>query len=91
HDPVAGHLLSVALTESGRWAEARAVREELLARDGGEAWQPWYWLVELRARTGDTLGARAAADSARVRAADPDARRLIDSLVVSLTGPIGPL
>ncbi len=91
HDAVAGHLLSVALTELGRYPEARAVREELLARDPGDAWQPWYWLVELRARTGDTLGARAAADSARIRARDPSARSVIDSLVTALTGSIEPL
>lgn len=91
HDPVAGHLLSVALTELERYPEARAVREELLARDPGDAWQPWYWLVELRARTGDTVGARAAADSARSRALDPSALAVIDSLVAALTGANEPL
>lgn len=90
-DPVAGHLLSAALAEQGRWAEARAVREELLARDGGDAWQPWYWLVELRARTGDPVGARAAADSARARVVDPRSRALIDSLLAAVTAPFGPL
>ncbi|MEK9502892.1 tetratricopeptide repeat protein [Gaopeijia maritima] len=90
-DPVAGHLLSVAWTELGQWADARAVREEMLARDPGAAWQPWYWLVELRARTGDLPGARAAVDSARARSSDAQVHAVIDSLFDAVAGGAKPL
>lgn len=85
-DPVAGHLLSVAWTELGRYADALDVREDMLARDPDQAWQPWFWLMELRGRTGDTSGAAAAADSARARTADPGARAVIDSVLHAVTG-----
>lgn len=90
-DPVAGHLLSVAHAELGQWEDARAVREELLARDPGDAWQPWFWLMELRGRTGDTVGVRSAADSARSRTSDPGVRTVIDSVLIDLTGGQEPL
>jgi tetratricopeptide (TPR) repeat protein len=90
-DPVAWHLLSVGLAEQGEWAAARDAREALLLREGREAWQQWFWLIELRARAGDAEGARAAADSARARTAVPIQVRQIDSVLVALTGGGGPL
>ncbi len=90
-DGVAWHLLSVALAEQGEWAAARDAREALIERDGGAAWQNWFWLIPLRARAGDADGARAAADSARARTSGPLQLRQIDSVLVAALGGTPPL
>jgi len=82
-DATAPHLLSAALTRQERWAEAAEARERMLALNPGP-WQPWFWLAELRARAGDPEGARAAADSVRVRTEAPEALQQLDSLAVEL-------
>ena len=80
-DLASRHLLSVSLAARDRWADAARAREELLAVGERTAWQQWFWLVELRGRAGEIDGARAAADSARLRAPGVDQVRQIDSVL----------
>jgi len=86
-DLAAWHLLSVSHAARGEWSDARSARESLLERGSREAWQQWFWLTELRARSGDPIGALAAADSARLRTEVLTVQRQIDSLVVALELP----
>ncbi|NNK64721.1 MAG: hypothetical protein HKO98_16090 [Gemmatimonadetes bacterium] len=90
-DPVSLHLLSAAEGERENWRAARDARERLVRGAPGEAWQQWMWLIELRGRTGDPEGARAAADSARRRSPSPEGLRQIDSLTVVFGGKAAPL
>jgi len=79
----AHHLLSVSLAQQERWEAAAEARVRMIALDPAP-WQPWFWLAELRARAGDLPGARAAADSVRIRTEAPNALRQLDSLAVNL-------
>lgn len=87
-DRTALHLLSAALAGQERWTEAVEARERVIELGEGRAWQQWFWLIELRARAGDSEGAREAADSARIRAPGADAVRQIDSLSTAFVGAL---
>ena len=82
-DATAHHLLSVSLARQERWVEAAEARQTMIALDPGP-WQPWFWLAEVRGRAGDRAGARAAADSVRVRTDAETALRQVDSLATAL-------
>ena len=76
-DPVISHILSSALAEEGRFAEAIPWRENAIRNGEGDNWEQWSALARLRLTTGDTLGASVARDSARARATSGDETRRI--------------
>ena len=79
-DPVPRHLTASALESLGRYAEAAETRMEVIRLGGRESWQQWLSLGRLRLAQADTVGARAAGDSARALAPSESVRR-IDSLL----------
>ncbi|MEZ4417454.1 MAG: tetratricopeptide repeat protein [Gemmatimonadota bacterium] len=81
---VSRHLLSDLYRRLGRYPEAVAEREAAIAEGEGEHWQQWYWLADLRALAGDTVGARTALDSARTRLPEGTDPLQIDSLEAAL-------
>jgi tetratricopeptide (TPR) repeat protein len=85
-DPVSHHLLAWALTEQGRWDEAVEARRGAIEHGEGDYWQQWLSLAWLEAFAGDTVAARAAMDSALVRARTPGTRRRLDSLRLEVLG-----
>lgn len=85
-DPVRHHLLAWALAEQGRWEEAAQARLGAIAHGEGDYWQQWVSLAHLEAASGDTASARAALDSARVKAVSQGGSMQVDSLYVTLLG-----
>lgn len=85
-DPVRHHLLAWALTEQGRWAEAAEARKGAIAQGEGDYWQQWVSLAALEANAGDTAAARAALDSARVKAVSTGGIHQVDSIYVAIMG-----
>jgi tetratricopeptide (TPR) repeat protein len=83
-DPVRHHLLAWALAEQGRWDEAAEARLRTITRGEGDYWQQWVSLAYLEAYAGDTVAARVALDSARVKAGSRGGRRQVDSLRAEL-------
>jgi tetratricopeptide (TPR) repeat protein len=78
------HVLSRALAAQGRFAEAFQARLAAIRNGEGGHWEQWGWLAELELALGDTAGARAALDSARLRGSSPSVSRQIDSFFVGL-------
>ncbi|MEQ9401782.1 MAG: hypothetical protein RJQ04_21630 [Longimicrobiales bacterium] len=89
-DPVRHHLLAWALAEQGRWEEAAEARLGAIAHGEGDYWQQWVSLAHLEAQAGDTAAARAALDSARVKAVSQGGGQQVDSLYVTLLGDAVP-
>jgi tetratricopeptide (TPR) repeat protein len=85
-DAVPHHLLAWALAEQGRWREAEEARQGAIAHGESEYWQQWVSLAYLRHQAGDTTAAKAALDSALVRAHSTYARRQVDSLREAFRG-----
>ncbi len=85
-DPVRHHLLAWALAEQGRWGEAAEARLGAIARGEGDYWQQWVSLAYLHIQSGDTVAARVALDSARVKAVSAGGGLQVDSLYVTLLG-----
>ena len=85
------HLLAWALTEQGRWDEAAQARRGAIEHGEADAWQQWVSLAYLRHRAGDTAEARAALDSAAVRARSRLARYQVDSLRAAFLGGVLPV
>ncbi|HSG07813.1 MAG TPA: tetratricopeptide repeat protein [Longimicrobiales bacterium] len=83
-DAVREHLLAWALAEQGRWEEAATARQAAIALGEGEHWEQWVSLAHYRAQAGDTVAARTALDSARVRAGTKRALQEVDSLAGTL-------
>jgi tetratricopeptide (TPR) repeat protein len=83
-DAVRHHLLAWALWKQGRWAEAAEARKGAIAQGEGDYWQQWVSLAYLEASAGDTTAARAALDTARVKAVTKSGRRQVDSLSSAL-------
>ena len=81
---VSHHLMSWALSQQERWAEAADARRRVIEL-GEDVWQQWTWLADLHARAGDQAAARAALQSALERAGTDEERAQIDSLAVRLT------
>ena len=81
---VSHHLMSWALSEQGRWAEAADARRRVIEL-GEDVWQQWTWLADLQARAGDSDAARAALQTAHERAGTDEERAQIDSLAMQLT------
>lgn len=84
------HLLAWALAAQGRWTEAADARLGAIERGEGGAWEQWTSLAYLRTQAGDTTAARAALDSALLRAESRSARREVDSLRAVYLGPADP-
>lgn len=82
--PVQHHILSRALAAQRRFAEAREARLAAIQNGEGDHWEQWGWLAELELALGDTAGARAALDSARLRGASLRLSRQIDSFFLGL-------
>jgi tetratricopeptide (TPR) repeat protein len=80
---VSHHLMSWALSQQGRWAEAADARRRVIEL-GEDVWQQWTWLADLRARVGDPDGALAALQSARERAVTDEDRVQVESFAVQL-------
>lgn len=87
HDVATWHLLAGALTAVGRWPEAAAARERVLAEGESAYWQQWLSLARLRLTAGDTTGARAALDSALARAPHTEVEERIEAAFVPLPRP----
>lgn len=85
---VSHHLMSWALSEQGRWAEAADARRRVIEL-GEDVWQQFVWLADLSARAGDLDAARAALQSARERAGTDEETAQIDSLAARLRMPAG--
>ena len=85
-DPVRHHLLAWALAEQGRWVEAAAARERAIELGEGDYWQQWVSLAQLRAFSGDTVAARVALDSARVKAVSDSGAEQVNALYIDLLG-----
>jgi Tfp pilus assembly protein PilF len=85
---VSHHLMSSALSEQGRWAEAADARRRVIEL-GEDVWQQFVWLADLRSRAGDLDAARAALLSARERAGTDEEKAQIDSLAARLRMPTG--
>jgi tetratricopeptide (TPR) repeat protein len=85
-DAVRHHLLAWALASQERWDEAAQARKGAIAQGEGDYWQQWISLAYLQAYAGDTVAARAALDSARVKAVTRSGRRQVDSLGAALLG-----
>ncbi|MEQ8330230.1 MAG: hypothetical protein RH859_07125 [Longimicrobiales bacterium] len=73
-NPSMHHLLAQALGALDRPADAAAARRASLEAGFADRWRSWYLLAGDLAAAGDTAGARAALDSAAVRAAGPEER-----------------
>jgi hypothetical protein len=78
-------LAARAYGAEGRWAQAAEAGEGAMARGDDDGWWPWYSLAYLRARAGDTDGARAALDSARGREIPRAAERQMESVLAGDT------
>jgi cytochrome c-type biogenesis protein CcmH/NrfG len=81
---VSHHLMSWALSEQGRWAEAAEARRRVIEL-GEDVWQQWTWLADLLARSGDPDAALAAVQSARERAGTDEERAQVEAFAVQLT------
>jgi predicted Zn-dependent protease len=71
------HILAGSLAEVGQYAEAIRWREITIANGEGDSWEQWLALARLKLSVADSVGARAAADSARAKAATPEQIQLI--------------
>lgn len=80
---VSHHLMSWALSQQGRWAEAAAARRRVIEL-GEDVWQQWTWLADLQARAGDPDAALRALQSARERASTDEERAQVESFAVQL-------
>ena len=87
-DRVSNHLLAWSLTEQGRYGEAAQARRAAIELGEGDYWQQWVSLAELEAFNGDTIAARIALDSARVKAVSEGGIRQVVSLYVELLGSL---
>lgn len=77
------HLVAMGYRERAEWDRALFHRRRAIELGEGGRWQQWEWLAELQRRVGDSAGAVASLDSARVRTVDPTVRRRLDSLLES--------
>ncbi len=84
-NPSAHHLVAESLAAAGRWNEAVRARRRSLEHGFADRWRAWATLAGELGAVGDTAAARAAVDSARLRAVTPDARARLDSLARALT------
>ncbi|MFQ5536161.1 MAG: tetratricopeptide repeat protein [Gemmatimonadota bacterium] len=71
-NPSMHYLLAQALHAQGRYEEAAAERRRALALGYADRWRSWLRLSNDLALAGDTVAARRALDSARVRALQVD-------------------
>jgi len=85
-DRVSNHLLAWALTEQGRYEEAIVARQAAIDLGEGDYWQQWVSLAYLEAYSGDSVAARVALDSARVKAVTEGGIWQVDSLYMELLG-----
>lgn len=85
-DRVANHLLAWALLEQGRYGEAVVARRRAIELGEGDYWQQWVSLAYLEAYAGDTAAAKAALDTARLRAVTMGGSQQVDSLYLQLLG-----
>ncbi len=88
NDSLCYHLLAWAYAREGRWDDASEARRQAIARGEGDYWQQWESLAFLEWHRGDTTAARAAFDSAEVkaRATGRSAVERVDSLRGALLG-----
>jgi hypothetical protein len=84
-DPTRHHLLAWSLAAQGRWDEARAARAraESFPQGGIVFWHRWMYQAYERREAGDTLGVRAALDSAWASIATTRGRQAMDSARVA--------
>jgi hypothetical protein len=78
------HILSRSLAAQGRLDEARDARMGAIRQGEGVYWEQWGWLAEVELARGDTAGALAARDSARIRASTPSLSGQFDSFFSAL-------
>jgi len=84
-DPASSHLLAQSLARLGRWEESAEARIRTIELANQRQWQQWFGLGEAYINSGDTVRARVALDSARVRIAEDEAGlQLVDSVRASL-------
>jgi hypothetical protein len=81
-DATVSHILAGALAEQGRFAEAIPWRQNAIDHGEGDHWEQWLALARLKLTVGDTLGARAARDSADARIRSPEERERMRSSFV---------
>lgn len=81
-DAVQYHTLSRALQAQGHFQEAADARKAAIRLGEGVHPEQWVWLAEIQFELGDTVGALATLDSARVRAPSTRQSRQIDSVAV---------
>lgn len=81
---VQGHLLARSLAATGRIEEAVETRRRVV-RAGEDRVEQWKWIAELELLAGDTTGAIASLDSARMRAGVAGQLAEIDSIVAALS------
>jgi tetratricopeptide (TPR) repeat protein len=80
------HILAGLLSGQGRLQEAIAYRWQEIQAAPAQAWRPWVALSEDQLAAGDSSGARAALDSARVRAPSADITAALDARVAEVFG-----
>jgi tetratricopeptide (TPR) repeat protein len=78
------HTLSRALQAQGRHREAIRAREGAIRHGEGDHLEQWVWLADLHFLSGDSSGARAALDSAALRANSTREARQFDSIMGAL-------
>jgi hypothetical protein len=83
-NPDLHRVLAGLLSGQGRPAEAIPWRLSQIAQGGGGPWTSWFWLAGDYAAVGDSDAARAALDSARVRAPSPEALAAVAALLRDL-------
>jgi hypothetical protein len=87
-DPTRHHLLAWSLAAQGRWDGARAARAraESFPQGGIVFWHRWMYQAYERREAGDTVGIRAALDSAWASVATARGRQAMDSARVAAFG-----
>lgn len=85
-DPTRHHLLAWALAAQGRYDEARDARARALEMARAVFWQQYVYEAYMKREAGDTVGLRAALDSAWDRVYSDVGRAALDSVRVSEFG-----
>jgi len=83
-DAVQYHALSRALQAQGRHQDAIDSRRGAIRHGESEHLEQWVWLAEIQMELGDTVGAWASLDSARLRVDSTRERRQLDSILAAM-------
>ena len=79
-------ILAALLSGQGRAREAIDYRWAAIRAGGGGPWRQWVFLADDYLTVADSAGARAALDSARVRAPSPEITAAVDQRVAEVFG-----